>query len=76
MDFDVLVNGQYRLLLEPIAYMTFGGIKYAMTATEAALYNRQQNGGLRSKSFDKSERYNLYVSIRDGLYHFMKHISQ
>ncbi len=49
MDFDVLVNGQYRLLLEPIAYMTFSGIKYAMTATEAALFDQQLNGGLRNK---------------------------
>lgn len=49
MDFDVLINGQYRLLLEPIAYMTFGGIEYAMTATEAALFDRQLNGDLRNK---------------------------
>ncbi|EQB21829.1 hypothetical protein UNSWDHB_832 [Dehalobacter sp. UNSWDHB] len=49
MDFNVLTNGQYRLLLEPIAYITFGGIKYAMTATEAALFDRQLNGSLRSK---------------------------
>ncbi|MDI6877927.1 MAG: hypothetical protein QMC95_00320 [Desulfitobacteriaceae bacterium] len=49
MDFNVLTNGQYRLLLEPIVYMTFGGINYAMTATEAALFDRQLNGGLRSK---------------------------
>jgi len=49
MDFDVLINGQYRLLLEPIVYMTFVGIKYAMTATEAALFDRQLNGGLRNK---------------------------
>lgn len=49
MDFNVLINGQYRLLLEPIAYMTFGGINYAMTATEAALFNRQLDGDLRNK---------------------------
>lgn len=49
MDFDVLINGQYRLLLEPIAYMTFRGIEYAMTATEAALFDRQLNGDLRNK---------------------------
>lgn len=56
MDFDVLINGQYRLLLEPIAYFTFGGIKYAMTATEAALYDRQLNGGLRSKMVSLSHK--------------------
>jgi hypothetical protein len=56
MNYDVLINGQYKLLLEPIAYMTFGGIKYAMTATEAALYDRQLNGGLRSKMVSLSHK--------------------
>lgn len=56
MNFDVLINGQYRLLLEPIAYMTFGGIKYAMTATEAALFDQQLNGGLRSKMASLSHK--------------------
>jgi len=56
MDFVVLINGQYRLLLEPIAYMTFGGIKYAMTATEAALFDRQLDGGLRSKMVSLSHK--------------------
>ena len=49
MNYDVLISGDYKLLLEPIAYITFGGIKYAMTATEAALFDRQLNGALRSK---------------------------
>jgi hypothetical protein len=56
MDFEVLTNGQYRLLLEPIAYMTFGGVKYAMTATEAALFNQKLSGGLRSKMVSLSHK--------------------
>ena len=56
MDFDVLTNGQYKLLLEPIAYMTFGGIKYAMTATEAALFDQKLDGGLRSKMVSLSHK--------------------
>lgn len=56
MNFEVLINGQYRLLLEPIAYMTFGGIRYAMTATEAALFDRQLDGGLRSKMVSLSHK--------------------
>ncbi|RJE46617.1 MULTISPECIES: hypothetical protein [unclassified Dehalobacter] len=56
MNFNVLINGQYRLLLEPIAYMTFGGIKYAMTATEAALFDQQLDGGLRSKMASLSHK--------------------
>jgi hypothetical protein len=45
INYDVLINGEYKLLLEPIAYMTFQGIKIAMTATEAALYDQQLDGG-------------------------------
>ncbi|HQH66575.1 MAG TPA: hypothetical protein P5519_03280 [Spirochaetia bacterium] len=56
MNYDVLINGQYKLLLEPIAYMTFQGVKMAMTATEAALYDRQLNGGLRSKMVSLSHK--------------------
>lgn len=56
MDYDVLTNGEYKLLLEPIAYLTFGGIKYAMTATEAALFDQQLNGGLQSKMVSLSHK--------------------
>jgi hypothetical protein len=55
-DYDVLINGDYKILLEPVAYMTFGGIKYAMTATEAALYDQQLDGGLRSKMVSLSHK--------------------
>lgn len=49
MDFTILINGQYRLLIEPIAYVTFQGVKLAMTATEAALYDEQTGGAVRSR---------------------------
>lgn len=48
-NFDTLINGDYKILLEPIAYMTFQGVRIAVTATEAALYDEQLGGGLRSK---------------------------
>lgn len=56
MDYEVLINGDYKLLLEPIAYMTFGGSKYAMSAHEAALYDEQLGGGLRSKMVSLSHK--------------------
>lgn len=56
MDYDVLINGNYKLMLEPIAYMTFQGMKMAMTATEAALYDQQLGGGLRSKMISLSHK--------------------
>lgn len=49
MDFEVLINGEYRLLIEPLAYVTFQGVKLAMTATEAALYDEQTSGAVRSR---------------------------
>jgi hypothetical protein len=56
MNYNVLINGEYKLLLEPIAYMTFQEIKMAMTATEAAHYDQQLNGGLRSKMVSLSHK--------------------
>lgn len=44
-----LVDGKYKLLLEPIAYFYFDGYKYAMTSTEAALYDEALGGGLRTE---------------------------
>lgn len=49
IDYETLTNGNYKLLLEPIAYFTFQGAFMAMTAHEAALYDLQLSGGLRSK---------------------------
>ena len=47
IPFDELVSGSYKLVIEPIAYFTHGGRNYAMTATEAALYNQMSGGNLR-----------------------------
>ena len=51
-NYDQLINGNYKLLLEPIAYFTVGGIMVAMTAHEAALYD-QLIGGNTSKLYAK-----------------------
>ena len=40
MDFDTLICGDYKLAIEPIAYLVYSGANYAMTATEAALYDK------------------------------------
>ncbi len=49
MDFETLTSGEYKLLLEPIAYVTFEGVRTAFTATEAAKYNQIRGGMLRKK---------------------------
>ena len=45
-NYDVLISGDYKLLIEPLAAFMFKGGPYVMTATEAALYNKTI-GGLR-----------------------------
>ena len=47
MDFDTLICGDYKLVIEPIAYLVYSGANYAMTATEAALYDQTVSGNLR-----------------------------
>lgn len=39
ISFENLTNGEYKILLEPVAYVTYNGIRMAMTATEAAYYS-------------------------------------
>ena len=48
ISYDTLINGTFKLFLEPIAYFTFQGQKVAMTATEAALYDNLLSGSLRT----------------------------
>lgn len=47
MDYNVLIGGEYKILLEPIAYYKFEGVMIATTATEAALYDETVGGQLR-----------------------------
>ena len=61
-SYDTLINGNYKLLIEPIAYLTFQGRKFAMTATEAALYDQKLSGGLRRKMVSLSHQ-NLPLSL-------------
>ncbi len=49
IPYETLISGDYKLLIEPIAYFTYMGIKMAATAHEAALYDQMTNGDLRAK---------------------------
>lgn len=48
MNYDILIAGRYKILIEPIAYFTYQGSFFAMTATEAALYDQVVSGNLRT----------------------------
>ena len=49
VSYDIIVSGAYKLLLEPIAYVTYQGTRMAFTATEAAKYNQITGGNVRKK---------------------------
>lgn len=62
-DYDRLVGkSDYKLVIEPVAYFTYRGYQYAMTATEAALYDHAVNGDLRAHLNSLSHK-NLPLAI-------------
>ena len=56
MSYDVLIGGEYKILLEPIAYYKFEGVMIATTATEAAMYDEQVGGLLRRRMVSLSHK--------------------
>lgn len=48
ISYEELVSGAYKVLLEPMVYTRYKGIMFAMTATEAALYNKAVAGDLKN----------------------------
>lgn len=62
MDFDTLVGGDYKLLVEPVAYYLFQGVMTATTATEAALYDERVGGKLRGRMVSLTHK-NLPLAI-------------
>lgn len=48
-NYDDLISGSYKILLEPMAYFKYEGIMFAMTAHEASLYDQAVSGKMRSK---------------------------
>ncbi len=39
MDYDLLIGGDYKILVEPLAHFTYEGTYMGTTATEAGIYN-------------------------------------
>ncbi len=61
-NFSTLINGSYKILIEPIAYITFKGVRVALTATEAALYDEKLGGELSRRMWALSHQ-NLPLSM-------------
>lgn len=47
LEYEDLISGTYKLMLEPISYFKYKDTQYAMTATEAALYDVMVSNQLR-----------------------------
>jgi len=62
VDYDRMLAGEYKLLIEPIAYFTHNGMYYCMTATEAGLYDQMAAGALR-RTMTSLTHKNLPLSI-------------
>jgi len=68
VDYNTLIGGKYKLLIEPIAYFHFQGYFFAMTATEAALYNEACGGALRSSMVSLTSKnlpLAMYLDVAD-----------
>ena len=62
INYEDLISGEYKLLIEPMAFFVYNGQNSAMTATEAALYDQLASGGLRKKMGSMSHQ-NLPLSM-------------
>ena len=56
IEYDTLISGAYKILIEPIAYFLFNGQYFAMTAHQAALYDQILSGKLRKKMTSLSHK--------------------
>lgn len=61
-SYEQLISGQYKVLLEPIAYFYFQGEMVGCTATEAALYDAMTDG-LLWKKMNSLTHKNLPLAI-------------
>ena len=46
MNLAELTDGSCKLVIEPVIYLIYNNLYFAMTTTEAGLYNRMLGGGL------------------------------
>lgn len=62
VSYEAMLSGEYKLLVEPIAYFTHNNQYYCMTATEAGLYDQLSGGALR-RTMPSLTHKNLPLSI-------------
>ena len=65
---ELTESGKYKMLLEPIMYLTFKRQRWAMTATETAKYNKRTNKSVRRKMVSISHKrlpYSMFLEYSD-----------
>lgn len=65
---ELTESGKYKMLLEPIMYVTFKRQRWAMTATETAKYNKQTNNSVRRKMVSITHKrlpYSMFLEYSD-----------
>lgn len=62
ITYGKLISGDYKLICEPIFYVTYQGKYYAMTAHEVAKFDEAMDGGLR-KYFVTYSHKNIPLSL-------------
>lgn len=68
IEYDELLSGKYKLLLEPMMYVTYGGNRWAMTSHEAALYNEKTKNDIVMKFNSISHRtlpFSMFLETSD-----------
>lgn len=68
LPYDQLISGRYKLLLEPIMYVTYQGYRFAMTSHEAALYNEKVKNDIVYKFQSISHRalpFAMFLEVSD-----------
>ncbi|MDO4563695.1 MAG: hypothetical protein Q4C12_07660, partial [Clostridia bacterium] len=56
IEYNTLINGEYKVLIEPVAYFLYNGNYFAMSAHQAALYDQLVSGNLRAKMASLSHK--------------------
>lgn len=68
IDYEELISGKYKLLLEPMIYVTYKGNRLAMTSHEAALYNQKMKNDIVMKFNSISHRslpFSMFLETPD-----------
>lgn len=62
-NYDELISGKYKLMIEPVGYPKIQGKIYACSATELAILDKQLNGYIRRSNIMNFSHMNLPLAM-------------